>query len=119
MLIPWLKAFVLTLAIECPIVASLLRGHGSGRARLVALIAFANLATHPVVWFVFPELPVHPHVAFVLSEVFAFAAEAFYFALVFQGVSVRRAVAASLVANATSLGTGLLLYRFFGDWLMS
>ncbi|MBI5534712.1 MAG: hypothetical protein HY898_18445 [Deltaproteobacteria bacterium] len=134
MLLPWLKAFVLTLAIEIPIASMVLRPKAVGRARLVLLLAFANLATHPVVWFVFPMLPVDRYLAaassalpfaviryaaFVLSELFAFAAEALFFALVFQGTSVRRALAASFAANATSLGIGLLLYRYLSSWLMS
>lgn len=118
MLLPWLKAFVLTLAIECPIAASILRPKGVARWRLLLLLVFANLATHPLVWFVFPALPMDPRTAFVLSELFAFGAEAMFFLLVFQGTTVRRALAASLAANATSLGVGLLLYRFVGGLLM-
>jgi hypothetical protein len=119
MILPWFKAFVLTLAIECPIAASILRVKALRRTRLLLLLVFANLATHPMVWFVFPALPIAARAAFVLSELFAIGAEGLFFALVFQGTTVRRALAASLVANATSLGVGLLLYRFAGDWLLS
>ena len=116
MLLPWLKAFVLTLAIECPIAAWLLRAQGVGRLRLAALLVFANLATHPLVWFVFPALAVHPWAAFCLSELFAVIAEGVFFVAALR-VRAARAFAVSAAANGTSLALGLLLYRFVSGWM--
>ena len=117
MLLAWLKAFLLTIGIECPIAALVLRPRDFGMPRLVALVAFANLATHPLVWFVFPALPVAPLAALVMSELWAFGAEALFFALAFR-VSTARAVSASLLANGASLGVGLALYRWLGAWML-
>ena len=46
----WFTAFVLTLAVEAPIVAVLLRPTGVDRVRLAVLFVLANLATNRVVW---------------------------------------------------------------------
>jgi hypothetical protein len=111
MLLPWFKALVLTLAIECPVAALLLKAQGVSRVRLIVLLFFANLATHPVVWFVFPELPWRPWLSFALSEAFAVLAEGVFFIAALR-VRPTRAMAASLAANGLSLSVGLLLYRF-------
>jgi hypothetical protein len=121
MLIPWLKAFILTLIIECPVVALVIRPiliPDRIRWRQVALILFANLATHPAVWFIFPDLPLDPWLSLGLSEGFAFGMEAFFYTLVFSGVSWKRATFASLAANSLSFGAGILLYRFARTWMM-
>ena len=52
----WFAAFVLTLVVEAPIVAFLLRRLEPDLRRRRALIVFANLATDPVVWYVITEL---------------------------------------------------------------
>ncbi|MBI5500517.1 MAG: hypothetical protein HY907_09750 [Deltaproteobacteria bacterium] len=115
---PWLKAFLLTLAIELPIVVPLLRAAEAGLARRVALAFFANLATHPVVWFVFPGIPIDGYTSLVLSEIWAFITEAAFLVLVVRGLSIVRASLASLIANAGSCAAGLLLVRWFGRWLL-
>ena len=52
----WFAAFVLTLAIEAPIAVVLLRQAEPDLRRLGVLIVFANLASHPVVWYVISQL---------------------------------------------------------------
>lgn len=106
----WLTAFLLTLLIEVPLAAALLRGHEPSRPRLVALLVFANLATHPLVWFGFPQLPLSWAASTALSENFAWVAEAAFFAVSFQGVGPGKAALVSLCANATSFGLGLAFY---------
>ena len=51
----WFRAFVLTLAVELPIAGVLLRRYEPSRTRLLLLILFANLASHPAVWFIFTQ----------------------------------------------------------------
>jgi hypothetical protein len=114
----WAKAFALTLVLELPIVFVGLRRFEASRVRLLALAAFANLATHPVAWFVFPELPIAPWTSFGLAECWACAAEALFFLAAFRGVSWRRAVMVALIANVTSLGIGLALYEGPLGWLL-
>jgi hypothetical protein len=112
----WLTAFLLTLAIELPVAGVLLRRHEASRAVLAAKLFFANLATHPLVWFAFPMLPGPWAATTALSEAFAWLAEAAFFVLVIPGVKPSRAALVSLAANATSFGLGLALYLAF-PWL--
>jgi hypothetical protein len=111
----------LTLIIECPVVFFIFRqvlARACPKWRPFALMVFANLSTHPAVWFIFPELPLGPRLSLGLSEGFAVGVEAFFYTLVFPGVSWKRATIASLAANALSFGVGLLLYRFAETWMM-
>ncbi|HEY3451956.1 MAG TPA: hypothetical protein VGK67_36695 [Myxococcales bacterium] len=106
----WLFAFLLTLAIELPLAATLLRRHEASRARLVGKLFFANLATHPLVWFAFPLLPLPWSGTTAISETFAWLAEAAFFVVVFADLKPARAALVSLAANATSFGLGLAFY---------
>lgn len=108
----WLAAFVLTLAVEVPIVGSLLRRVEPDRLRLVLLAVFANLATHPIVWYVITQVFLIGTWEYVLAaESWAVAAEAVFYAVAFRGIDPRRAIAVSLVANAASFLAG----RIAGD----
>ena len=101
----WALAFLFTQMVEVPIYAvglhvGLLRAFG------------ASAITHPVLWFVlFPYLHL-PYVwLVVVGESFAWLLEAAYFAVLFHR---RRALLWSFIANAASLGTGLLSRWLFG-----
>ena len=103
----WFVAFVLTLAIEVPVAAYLLRRAEPDRLRLVVLIVFANLATHPIVWYVLTQPFLIGTWGYVLvAEAWAVAAEAVFYAVVFRGLAARRAVAVAVVANAASFLVG-------------
>jgi hypothetical protein len=105
----WFPAFVLTVAVEAPIVWFLARGVEPNSARLLVLVVFANLVTHPAVWFIFTQLLVAGTAAFTIAaETWAIGVEAIFYAVVFRGLGVQRALGTSLVANATSYGAGLL-----------
>jgi hypothetical protein len=52
----WLRAFGLTLIVELPIAGALLSAVEPRLGRRLAVIALANLATHPLVWFLSPGL---------------------------------------------------------------
>lgn len=106
----WLTAFLLTLAIEVPVAGGLLVRHEASRARLAGKLVFANLATHPLVWFAFPLLPGSWALTTGLAETFAWLAEAAFFLVVFPGLRPGKALLVSFAANATSFGLGLLLY---------
>jgi hypothetical protein len=111
-MVPWLLAFALTLIVEGPVVAIALRRPVPSVGRRFLLAIFANLATHPVVWFVFPDLPVAWGLSLALSEAFATGTETVFYRTLVPGVSWTRAVATSLVANAASFGMGLAVYAF-------
>lgn len=105
----WFAAFALTFAVEAPIVALLLRGSGIAPARAVALALFANLVTHPLVWFVIPQLldigtPEYTTVA----EGWAVLAETAFYRLAVGSMPVRRALLIAVVANAASWAAGHL-----------
>jgi hypothetical protein len=106
----WFAAFLITLAVEAPIVLAMTRASEVGVARRFAFVVFAQLATHPLVWFVFPRIAgLRGGTALLLSEQWAWLAETVLYALAFRGVKVTRAAAASALANGASLlvGAGL------------
>lgn len=101
----WLLAFIFTQMVEVPIYAVGLR------VRIP--VAFgASAITHPIVWFVIFRFVPLPYLWLTVgAEAFAIAVEAAYFALLFHR---RRAWLWSAVANAVSLGTGMLSRWLFG-----
>jgi hypothetical protein len=108
----WFAAFLLTLVVELPIAGYLLRPVEPNRLRLAILIVFANLATHPIVWYVFTQLfLVGTSEYIVAAESWAVAAEALFYAVAFRGLDLRRALVVAVVANAASFIAG----RIVGD----
>lgn len=111
----WLQAFILTLIAEVPVYILVARFRnerlGSTPAWRLALGAIAASAvTHPLLWFVWREL-FHSYVAYVATgECMAVAAETFIFYAIARPITLPRAAAASLLANAFSYGCGVLLY---------
>jgi hypothetical protein len=105
-LLDWLIAFLFTEAVEIPIYVAALP--------CSFLVAFgASAVTHPIVWFGFFGLWWRAGylVKVFVAEAFAVLAEAAYFKLLFRR---RRALLWSAVANAASLGLGLLSRHLFG-----
>lgn len=115
LLLSWLLAFAMTLGIEAPIVFAFYRRIEPRFGRLLGLIFFANLATHPAVWFIFTRLPFTYPTRVVLSEIWAFALEIAFYALAFPG-HARRAAVAAIVANAASLAFGYVYLHFVGHF---
>ena len=112
----WFKAFLLTVLVEVPIAAALLRPAEPRLARRMALVLFANVASHPAVWFIFPELRL-PHLpALVLAETWALLSEAVFYRLVFEKTDAVEALGISAVANGASFATGLLVHAATG-WI--
>ena len=112
----WFEAFFLTLVLEIPIIGVLQRREEPSRARLVALAFFANLSSHPLVWFVVPAVVHPPWAAFVTSELLAWLLEAGFFRLVVLRLSWRKACLTSAIANAVSALVGWLLFQYAGQW---
>ena len=107
----WLRAFGLTLLVEVPIAIWLLAMVDKRPARRVAIVVLANLATHPLVWFLFPGLALGSAARFALSEAWAVGAETAVYTIVWPALPVRRAALVSLIANASSVAVGLILRR--------
>lgn len=102
----WFAAFVLTVTIEAPIVWVLLRRNAPDVRRLAALVVFANLATHPAVWFVFTQLFLVGTTEYVLvAEGWAVSAEALFYGLTCD-LTVGRALGVAFATNLASFLVG-------------
>jgi hypothetical protein len=107
----YLKGFGLTLLLEAPIYAWFLRER-LGFLRKSLFILAVNVATHPMIWFVFPELfskfeaDIGAYVIF--SELFAPLVEGLLLKFAF-GISSRFAFVGAAVANLFSWWIGAYL----------
>ncbi len=105
MVIEWLHAFLLTEAIEVPIYSAALTGRPAFQRLLLAFLA--SLLTHPFVWIVVAHAGVEDYWwALSWSETLAVLVEGAYL----SGLRARFPFAWSLLANASSLGVGLVIY---------
>jgi hypothetical protein len=87
----------------------LLRRSGSPAPRRAAAVALGQLATHPLVWFVWPALGL-PRLPFLLlAESWAVAGELVVYRLAFPSLSWARALAVSALANGVSFAVGTAL----------
>ncbi len=112
----WFAAFVLTLSIEVPIVVFVLRRAEPNLVRLGVLVVFANLATHPAVWYVFSQLFLVGTLEYTLAaETWAIAVESVFYAVTIRGLSARRAMAVAFAANAGSFLAGRLIGEFWPE----
>jgi hypothetical protein len=106
----WLYAFLLTAAIEIPVVLALTSGSVLNWRRRAAFGFLAQLVTHPFVWFFFPTIPgITGRTALTLSELCAWIAEAAVYVLAGVAPTSLAALGVSGVANGLSLAVGLLL----------
>jgi hypothetical protein len=109
----WFTAFLVTVAVEGPIVWWFVRAREASVLRVGATVLLANLASHPAVWFIFTQLLLVGTVAYTLTtEAWAVLVEAVLYVLALRDVGPRRALAASLVANLASYLVGVLAGRF-------
>lgn len=102
----WARAFVVTQLVEVPIYR--------GVAKVPLGLAFAASAvTHPIVWFVFfsPRFTLGYDARLASAETFAVLAEA---AMIATRMRWWRALAFSLLANASSVVVGEILRYFLG-----
>ncbi len=107
----WLMAFLATIAVEVPIVVALTRDHPTPAWRRALIAVFAQLVTHPLVWFVFPRLAgLTGRSSLALSELWAWLAEAVFYAVVLPGLAPARALGTSAIANAASILVGLAIF---------
>lgn len=106
----WLAAFVLTMVVEVPVVAILLRASEPDLRRLALLVLFANLATHPIVWYVLSQpLLIGTPAYLLVAESWAVGAEAVFYAVTVRSISWRRAALVALAANVASFLGGQLV----------
>lgn len=107
----WLWMFSLTCAVELAVGMVLLRSAEAQRWRRASGILIANLASHPLVWFVFPGARLSYVTQVSLSEIWAVAAEVFVYIVIWPRLGARRAFWISLAANAASFLVGICVQR--------
>ncbi len=104
----WGRAFVVTVTVELGVLVPWLRVAEPRLLRRGAIVLLGQMATHPWVWFVLPALPFAHAVYWAIAETFAVLVEAVLYRLTLP-LSWRRALLVSFVANAASVGVGLML----------
>jgi hypothetical protein len=105
-------ALVMSIAIEAVVAFALIRSLRWGREANAALAAaLGTLVTHPLVWVLVPRLeaPLGYAGSVALIESGVVLAESLAYRMIVP-LAWRRALAASLVANAASTAAGLLYY---------
>ena len=113
----WLIGFGLTLLFELPLVVWLLRDELASMPHRLAIAVFANLVTHPLVWFFFSQLPLAYAWRVAISECWAFVGEGLFYFVVVSRIGFTRAFLISLAANATSFGLGSVVLSRWGRML--
>ena len=112
----WFAAFLLTLAVEVPIAVFLLRRTEPNLLRAAALVVFANLITHPMVWFVWTQVFLIGTPEYVIAaETWAIVAEAAFYAIVVRGLGPGRAILIAVVANAASFAVGRVVAQVWPE----
>lgn len=107
----WLRAFSLTLLIELLVAVPLLRGV-AGRQRRVSAVIFAQLVTHPAVWFIFPLIGWSQPIYLLVAESWAVLLECGLYLLAFPALRWSKALGVAALANAASFAVGQLLRGF-------
>ena len=112
----WLVAFLLTVAVEVPVAMLLLRGVEPNLLRVAALVVFANLVTHPLVWYVWTQVFLVGTPQYVIAaETWAIVAETVFYAVVIKGLRPSRAFAVALIANAVSFAVGRVVGQLWPE----
>ena len=103
----WFAAFVVTLLVEVPIAAWLLRRAEPDLGRRLAIVVFANLVTHPIVWYVLSQVFLIGTVEYTLAaEAWAVVGEAVFYVVVIRGIRPERSAIVAIAANVASFAVG-------------
>lgn len=105
----WGRAFSVTLLVELGVAVPLLSRHVPSVARRLAVVAFAQLVSHPLFWFVLPALHLPRGVFLVTGELWAWLVEAALYAASVPQLPLGRSLSVALAANAASFGVWLVL----------
>lgn len=104
----WARAFAVTWLIELAVALPVLGGRWKTTRRL-ATVSLAQAASHPAVWFIFPLFLWRRPLYLAVAESWAVLLEAAVYRLALPGLSWRRALASSFLANAASFAVGAFL----------
>jgi len=108
----WFRAFMLTLLIEALVAVPLL-GAEVSRPRRLAAAGFAQLLSHPAVWFIWPLLFRSRAVYFAVAEAWAVLIEFLFYWFVFPHLAKTHALGISALANTVSVLVGLAVHQLF------
>lgn len=109
LVLAWMRAFALTLAVELAVAVPLLSRHLPSLGRRLAIVAFAQLASHPLFWFAFPSLHLPRPAFLVTGELWAWLLEAALYVVAVPKLAPRRCLGVALAANAASFVAWLAL----------
>ena len=98
----WAEYFALTTLIELAVAVPLL-GENERLWRRLALVTFAQLTSHPIVWFVLPALGWQRGTYLLVAETWAVVSELVLYRVAFERLAWSRALGVSAVANGASL----------------
>jgi hypothetical protein len=113
-MIAWLTAYLLTVAIEMPVIAWGMRVAIPSGPALVALSFGASLITHPILWLCVPAVET-VDARLLTAELAIALVEALFLCIVWtwRGVgslSFKRCLVIALLANGLSFGLGRLIF---------
>lgn len=110
----WGRAFALTAAVELTVAVPALRRTRASRWRRLVTVFIAQLATHPIVWFVIPALHLPRPLFVAVAELWAFSIEALLYYVALPPLDWRSAALISGAANGASFAIGLSLRALTG-----
>src|SRR5688572_32107085 len=110
MMLAWYRIFLLTTSIELLVAVPLL-GRESGYVRRVAAVLLGQLASHPLVWFVWPAFGFSRPGFLAVAESWAVAVEWLTYRLVFPTLSWRSEEHTSELRSQSNLVCRLLLEK--------
>ena len=114
----WFRAFLLTLVVEVPVATLLLRRFEADLRRTAALVVFANLASHPLVWYVWSQVFLMGTPEYVVAvEAWAIGVETVFYVVAFRGLGFGRAALVSMVANLASFAVGRIVTQVLPEVL--
>lgn len=109
LVLAWARAFAVTTLVELLVATPLLANVEARRWRRAAVVVFAQIASHPAVWFILPELGMQRSTYLVVAEGWAVVCELLLYRVVFPDLRWSRAFGVSALANGASFAAGLVL----------
>ncbi len=109
----WIRAFLLTLAIEIPVFAAIGRKLIGKKKiswpRLIIAAGTGTLLTHPLLWFVWPRIISDYTTSIILGELLIALIESATFYAIARPIRLPHAVITAFAANAASYAIGQLI----------
>ncbi len=113
----WIKAFLLTLAVEVPLFILIARSNKTVKKnvpiwRLALAAGAGTMITHPLLWFAWPHVVSDYTTYIITGELLVAVIETFTFYLIARPIKLKLALASAFIANGASYGIGVLISSF-------